>query len=140
MLLVGGVTPELLLLSHTCGGGLGFIVGLGTTGLTGLGLLVKLLLQPTHLGLLTFYRRLKLEALVGYVLLYYCFFLPAFLCAFVPYVYLLITGSLLVFLALLLGAAVTLCQGAAVGTDLRIALVFSTAINLTILLLVLGLR
>jgi hypothetical protein len=104
------------------------------------GVLVKLLLQPSHLGLLTFYRRLRLEALVGYVLFYYCFFVPAFVCVFVPYLYMLVANGVLVFVALLLGSILMLSQGSAVGVDLRVALVFSTVVNLTLLLLILGLR
>jgi hypothetical protein len=140
MAFVGGVTPGLLLLAQTfCGGNL-IQMPVFSALLAGSGLLIKLLLQPVHLGLVTFYKRLKFEALAGYVLLYYCFFIPAFVCVFATYLHLLLASSVIIFLALLLGAGLALSQGAAVGTDLRVALVFSTAINLTLLLLVIGAR
>jgi hypothetical protein len=114
--------------------------GWGLAGLTGSGLIIKLLLQPAQLALLTFYRRLRLEALVCYLVVYYCFFIPAFILVFYSYVVVLITGSFVLVLGGVLGLGTGLLQGAAAGVDLRTTLAYSTAINLSTVLLLVGLR
>lgn len=114
--------------------------GWGLACLTGSGLVIKLLLQPAQLALLTFYRRLRLEALVCYLVVYYCFFIPAFILIFYSYVIILVTGGFVLVLGGLLGLSIGLLQGAAAGADLRSTLAYSTAINLSTLLLVVGLR
>ena len=108
--------------------------------MVGSGLLIKLLLQPAQLALLTFYRRLRLEALVCYLVVYYCFFVPAFVLVFYSYIVVLAAGGFVLVLGGLLGLGVGLLQGAAAGTDLRTTLAYSTAINLSTLLLLVGLR
>jgi hypothetical protein len=114
--------------------------GWGLAGLTGSGLVIKLLLQPAQLALLTFYRRLRLEALACYLVIYYCFFVPAFILVFYSYVVVLVTGGFILVLGGILGLSVGLLQGAAAGVDLRTTLAYSTAINLSTLLLLVGLR
>ena len=109
------------------------------TAVLGVALLVKLLLQPAHLALLTFYRRLRLEALVLYLGSYYCLFVPVFLFFFYTYVICLVGPVWVFFLGTLLALAATLGQGAAGGVDVRVTFAYSTAINLSLLVLVVGL-
>lgn len=72
--------------------GVSFLSDSWASVLVGGGVLVKLLLQPMQFALITFYRHLRLETLVLYLLAYYCCFVPMFLCVFHTYLTLLLGG------------------------------------------------
>lgn len=81
-----------------------------------------------------------MEALLCYLVMYYCFFLPALLFVFYAYLVLVLSYGVLVFVAVLALGVLTLVQGAVTGPDLRLTLAYSTAVNLSVLLLSIGLR
>ncbi len=90
-------------------------------------------------ALITFYRHLRLETLVLYLTAYYCCFIPLFFHTFFAYLILLLGGWELLLLGCVGGLSCVLAQGATAGSDIRSTLAYSTAVNLSILLLVLSL-
>ena len=118
---------------------LSLLSGSWGAALIGGGVLVKLLLQPMQFALITFYRHLRLETLVLYLAAYYCCLIPMFFCTFYSYLVLLMGGWELLLLGCVGGLSCVLGQGAVAGADIRSTLAYSTAVNLSILLLVLSL-
>ncbi len=107
--------------------------------LLGVGVLVKFLLPPFQFFLFSFYRLLPISSFLIYVISYYLglmlvmfiVVLPALSTLLSGFVFLLVS-SLTLLIALLIG-------GLSTSTDLRTTLAFSTLLNLSFLILIIGL-
>jgi hypothetical protein len=135
-LILGGYGLDVLLVVSSFGG---LAAGSTTTALVvclGGGVLIKLLLQPMQFALVTFYRNLRLEVFVFYLVSYYVCFIPLLFTVLYPQIALLLGGWGTYLLALVCLASCALARGGTAGGDLRTTLAYSTAVSLTLFLVV----